>query len=102
MKAFSKVFGQVSRQKRLSHLFIVFQISSIFLFSSRAVIYVAQFMGFMPIQGIRTGNPFKFEFKWKTFRVMITLLYLVLGVSTATMYLQRIARIGITAKNIGE
>ncbi|XP_037024150.1 gustatory receptor for sugar taste 64a-like [Bradysia coprophila] len=65
-----------------------------------AVIYFAQFMGFMPVQGIRTGDPFKFEFRWKTFRVMITMLYVVLGVSLGTMYLRRIARIGINAKNI--
>ncbi|KAG4072379.1 hypothetical protein HA402_004311 [Bradysia odoriphaga] len=64
------------------------------------VIYFAQFMGFMPVQGIRTGDPFKFEFRWKTFRVMITMLYFVLGVSLGTMYLRRISRIGINAKNI--
>lgn len=33
---------------------------------------------------------------------MITMIYFALGVSIATMYLQRIAGIGINAKNIGE
>lgn len=64
--------------------------------------YFAQFMGFMPVQGIRTGDPFKFEFRWKTYRVMITMVYIVLGGFTATMYLRRIAQLGINAKNIGK
>ncbi|KAG4070159.1 hypothetical protein HA402_003849 [Bradysia odoriphaga] len=71
-----------------------------FFYSVWPVIYVAQFMGFMPVQGIRTGDPFKFEFRWKTFRVMITMMYFVCSASMATMYLNRIARLGISAKNI--
>lgn len=64
--------------------------------------FFAQFLGFMPVQGIRTGDPLKFEFRWKTFRVCITMVYYFLAVALATMYLRRIAGIGINAKNIGE
>ncbi|KAJ6635418.1 Gustatory receptor for sugar taste 64a [Pseudolycoriella hygida] len=64
------------------------------------VIYVAQFMGFMPLQGVRTKDPVKYEFRWKTIRVLVTLLYFLLGGLIAEMYLQKIAKIGINAKNI--
>lgn len=64
--------------------------------------YVAQFMGFMPIQGIQSGDPLRFEFRWKTFRMAITMLYIVCGASVSAMYLMRISRLGISAKNFGE
>lgn len=72
------------------------------IFPMNTVLYVAQFMGFLPIQGIRTADPFKFKFCWRTIRVLITMIYFALGISIATMYLQRIAGIGINAKNMGE
>lgn len=59
-------------------------------------------MGFMPIQNIRPGDPYKFEFRWKTARVMVTMVYLLLALSIASMYLYKIALAGITAKNIGK
>lgn len=56
----------------------------------------------MPIEGIRTGDPFKFEFRWKTFRVLQTIIFCALGLFMTTTYLVRIAGIGITTDNIGK
>lgn len=64
---------------------------------------VAQCFALMPVVGIR-GPDFKqsIQFRWRTLRVLFTVCLILCGVCVDLLYLKRIMRIGINAKNIGK
>lgn len=64
-----------------------------------AVLAVAQCFGLMPIHGIR--NLHSLSFRWISVRVLISTLYMVLGIIVTYLYMNRLKKIGITAKNLG-
>lgn len=55
----------------------------------------------MPVTGIRSHRSQMVEFRWRTPRVLVTCCYLFLSASTALLYLKKILKIGISAKNMG-
>lgn len=61
-----------------------------------------QFLFLMPVCGISSDDPKKLHFKWKSFRVIITLLYICYGSFTSFLFLRFIYQLGIDTKNIGE
>lgn len=57
----------------------------------------------MPINGIRGPNHEKAApFRWRTPRVLFTGIILLWGIGIDLLYLKRIIRIGINAKNFGK
>lgn len=61
-----------------------------------------QFLFLMPVCGISSDNPKELHFKWNSFRVIITLLYICYGSFTSFLFLRFIYQLGIDTKNIGE
>lgn len=62
---------------------------------------IAQCFGVMPVSGIKQPDEFKVVFNWRSLRIMLSVLYVVLGLAANFLYLRRISQIGINAKNIG-
>lgn len=61
-----------------------------------------QFLFLMPVCGISYHNPKILSFKWTSFRVIATLLYISYGIFTSVVFLIFIYNLGISTKNIGE
>lgn len=60
-----------------------------------------QFLFLMPVCGISSDSPKNLQFKWKSFRVLMTLLYILYGLCVSFLYLEFIYDMGINAMNIG-
>ena len=60
-----------------------------------------QFLGLMPVCGVSQKNPKKLEFKWKSFRIVFTLMYITYGIVISSIFFISINEEGISAKNIG-
>lgn len=65
----------------------------------RTVLAVAQCFGLLPIHGVRHLH--SLSFRWISLRVLISTLYMVLGLIVTFLYMNRLKKIGITAKNLG-
>lgn len=63
---------------------------------------IAQCFGVMPVSGIKQPDECKVIFNWRSLRIMLSVIYVVLGLVANILYLRRISQIGINAKNIGE
>lgn len=61
----------------------------------------AQIFGLMPVHGVLSTTPASLEFRWRSVRMVYTVILLVSGLSFVWMALRNIMRIGIDAKNIG-
>lgn len=61
-----------------------------------------QFLFLMPVCGISNDDPKLLNFKWSSFRVIITLFYITYGFFTSFLFFRFINQLGIDTKNIGE
>lgn len=64
-----------------------------------AVLVGAQFVGLMPLHGIR--NLHSISFRWLSYRVLISVFYLVIGTVMAYLYMNRLTKVGMTIVNLG-
>lgn len=61
-----------------------------------------QFCCLMPVTGISYNNPKILRFKWTSYRVIFTLIYIGYGAFTSILFFTFIYDLGISTKNIGE
>lgn len=69
------------------------------IYNFLVVLTVAQFFGLMPLHKIR--NLHSLSFRWLSLRVLISAVYLVIGAFMTYFYMNRLTKVGITAKNLG-
>jgi gustatory receptor len=60
------------------------------------VLKVAQVFGLMPIDGVMSKDVENLEFKWKSFKTMYTLVFLVLGTAECLLCCRLIFKKGLT------
>lgn len=63
---------------------------------------LVQFLFLMPVCGISYNNPKILRFKWTSFRVIVTLVYIGYGIFTSVIFFIFIYELGINTKNIGK
>lgn len=72
-----------------------------FLESFAPVGTFVQFLGLMPVCGVSKGDHKYLEFKWKSLRTVLTLMYITYGVAISITFFTFINAEGISATNIG-
>jgi hypothetical protein len=70
--------------------------------SIKPIATFVQFLCLMPVCGISSHTVNDLKFKWKSFRVIMTIIYISYGTLTAILYFCFIYEMGINAQNIGE
>lgn len=73
-----------------------------FHFAIQPVATFVQFLALMPVCGISNSNPSALHFKFLSFRVICTLLYISYGIFLAGFFFTFIYGLGISAQNIGK
>lgn len=76
-------------------------VDSTFQISVSSVATIVQFLGMMPVCGISNTDPTALKFKWGSFRVVLTLFYILYGIIVSSTMFTFISAEGISAKNIG-
>lgn len=67
----------------------------------RVAIFV-QFLFLMPVCNISCADSKLLRFKWNSFRVIATIVYILYGIFTTILFFKFIYELGINTKNIGE
>lgn len=85
----------------------LYRVDTSFHFSIWPVLVLAQCFCMMPISGVRCTDleyeraSGRLKFRWRSIRVVWTIVYLGFGTYLTYLYLHRLNDTGVTAKNIG-
>lgn len=66
------------------------------------ILAIAQVCGLMPVCGITNVDATSLHFKWRSFRIIITVIILLSGGTFAILLLRTVSKAGLSAKNIGK